>query len=37
LQVMQVILQQQRTAKRLSPITQPWADGSMRQFPFTPN
>lgn len=37
LKIMQVILQEQRTAKRLSPVDQPWADGSMRQFPFTPN
>jgi hypothetical protein len=32
--MLQVILQQQRTAKRLTPVAQPWADGSMRQFPF---
>jgi hypothetical protein len=37
LKIMQVILQEQRAAKRLSPVDQPWADGSMRQFPFTPN
>ena len=37
LQIMQAILQQQRTAKRLTPVAQPWADGSMRQFPFAPN
>lgn len=30
------ILQAERTAKRLQPTMQPWADGSMRQFPFTP-
>jgi hypothetical protein len=37
LKIMQVILQEQRSTKRLSPVTQPWADGSMRQFPFAPN
>ena len=37
LQVMQLILQEQRATKRLAPLAQPWADGSMRQFPFTPN
>jgi choline-sulfatase len=30
------ILQNQKNLKRLSPTVQPWADGSMRQFPFTP-
>jgi hypothetical protein len=37
LQIMQVILQEQRATKRLSPVAQPWADGTMRQFPFSPN
>ncbi len=31
------LLSAQRTAKRLTPTIQPWADGSMQQFPFTPN
>ncbi len=34
---MQQLLAEQREQKRLDPITQPWADGSQRQFPFTPN
>ena len=29
-------LNEQRTTKRLSPTTQPWADGSSQQFPFQP-
>jgi hypothetical protein len=35
--VMSKLLDQQRAAKRLSPTMQPWADGTMQQFPFTPN
>ncbi len=37
LMIMQRLLAEQREQKRLNPITQPWADGSMRQFPFTPS
>ena len=29
-------LNEERTTKRLSPTTQPWADGSSQQFPFQP-
>ena len=31
------LLKAQRTLKRLSPQEQPWADGTMQQFPFAPN
>jgi hypothetical protein len=34
---MQTLLNVQRTEKRLSPVMQPWADGTMKQFPFTPS
>ena len=29
-------LNRQRSEKRLTPKTEPWADGSARQFPFIP-
>ena len=32
-QVLTQMLADQRTAKRLQPTTQPWADGSLKQFP----
>jgi choline-sulfatase len=35
--VMAKLLDAQRAAKRLTPTIQPWADGTMQQFPFTPN
>jgi choline-sulfatase len=35
--VMAKLLQAQRDAKRLTPLQEPWADGSMQQFPFTPS
>jgi hypothetical protein len=35
--VMAKLLDVQRAAKRLTPTQQPWADGTMQQFPFTPN
>ncbi len=35
--VMAKLLDAQRAAKRLTPTQQPWADGTMQQFPFTPN
>ncbi len=31
------LLGEQRNAKRLTPVQQPWADGSTQQFPFTPS
>lgn len=34
---MQTLLNVQRSEKRLSPVMQPWADGTMKQFPFTPS
>ena len=33
---MQTLLNSQRNEKRLNPTMQPWADGTMKQFPFTP-
>ena len=36
-QVMAALLNAERTAKRLAPTEQPWADGTMQQFPFVPN
>jgi len=30
------LLNEQRTAKRLTPVNQPWANGSDQQFPFQP-
>jgi len=36
-QVMAQLLSTQRSAKRLTPVQQPWADGTMQQFPFTPS
>lgn len=33
---MQTLLNAQRSEKRLSPVIQPWADGTMKQFAFTP-
>jgi choline-sulfatase len=36
-QVLVTLLSQQRSAKRLTPTQQPWADGSTQQFPFTPD
>lgn len=35
--VMAKLLQAQRDAKRLTPLQEPWADGSTQQFPFTPS
>lgn len=32
--VMAKLLQVEKTAKRLTPVMQPWADGTMQQFPF---
>ena len=37
LALLQKLLDAQVRAKRLSPIQQPWADGSAQQFPFTPS
>ena len=34
---LQTMLNAQRTKKLLSPTMQPWADGTMKQFPFTPS
>jgi len=34
---MQTLLNSQRNEKRLSPTMQPWADGTAKQFPFTPS
>lgn len=31
------LLQAERNAKRLQPTLEPWADGSMQQFPYAPN
>lgn len=31
------LLKAEREAKRLAPVQQPWADGSMQQFPFSPS
>ncbi|MDO9486085.1 MAG: sulfatase-like hydrolase/transferase [Actinomycetota bacterium] len=31
------LLGEQRTAKRLTPTEQPWADGTAQQFPYTPS
>ncbi len=36
-QVMAALLNAERIAKRLEPTEQPWADGTMQQFPFVPN
>ncbi len=36
-QLMASKLTRERTTKRLTPVTQPWADGSMQQFPFVPS
>ena len=33
----EVLLDEQRSRKRLSPVDQPWADGQMQQFPYAPN
>jgi hypothetical protein len=33
-QVMAALLNAERSAKRLEPTQQPWADGTMQQFPF---
>ncbi|HBJ73405.1 MAG TPA: hypothetical protein DDY88_06830 [Actinobacteria bacterium] len=30
------LLAEQRSAKRLTPTQQPWADGTAQQFPYTP-
>jgi choline-sulfatase len=35
--IMVNLLNIQRTTHRLTPVTEPWADGSAQQFPFTPN
>ncbi len=35
-QILANTLSRERTTKRLSPTYQPWADGSMQQFPFVP-
>jgi arylsulfatase A-like enzyme len=37
LSIMQQLLAVQAKTKRLTPIQQPWADGSAQQFPFTPS
>jgi hypothetical protein len=31
------LLATERSIKRLTPVIEPWADGSAQQFPFTPN
>ena len=31
------LLATERSVKRLTPVIEPWADGSAQQFPFTPN
>ncbi|MGB4323824.1 MAG: hypothetical protein WBJ33_01005 [Candidatus Nanopelagicales bacterium] len=36
LAAMQKIMTDERQAKRLDPVIDPWADGSAQQFPFTP-
>jgi len=36
-QDMQTRLAAQRAQKRLNPVLQPWANGTMKQFPFTPS
>jgi|APGre2960657468_1045069.scaffolds.fasta_scaffold392301_1 hypothetical protein len=36
-QAMAALLYAERTAKRLVPTEQPWADGTMQQLPFVPN
>ena len=36
-QLLAKLLGEQRDVKRLTPVQQPWADGSMQQFPFTPS
>jgi hypothetical protein len=35
--LLSTILNEQRTQKRLAPLIEPWADGTKKQFPFTPN
>ncbi|MCF8551823.1 MAG: sulfatase-like hydrolase/transferase, partial [Candidatus Nanopelagicales bacterium] len=35
--IMANLLTVQRSTHRLTPVTEPWADGTMQQFPFTPN
>lgn len=36
-QTMVTLMTKERTAKRLTPQEEPWADGTAQQFPFTPN
>ncbi len=36
-QTMVQLLDTERKAKRLTPVFAPWADGTIQQFPFTPN
>ena len=36
-QILASMLQAQRALKRLAPKEMPWADGSMKQFPYVPN
>lgn len=36
-QIMAKLLKEERAAKRLMPTVQPWADGSLQQFPYTPS
>lgn len=36
-QILASMLEAQRTMKRLQPQEQPWADGTMQQFPYVPN
>lgn len=35
--LMSKLLGVERSAKRLTPTQQPWADGTSQQFPFTPS
>ena len=37
LKIMQALLQAERTAKRLEPVTKPWADGTAQVLPFIPS
>ncbi|MEN8902600.1 MAG: hypothetical protein ABF312_01245, partial [Candidatus Nanopelagicales bacterium] len=37
LKIMQALLQAERAAKRLEPVTKPWADGTAQVLPFIPS
>jgi arylsulfatase A-like enzyme len=37
LKIMQALLQAERVAKRLDPVTKPWADGTAQVLPFIPS